>query len=126
MSRASYNSSWCSHGNNKLKLHNAVAEMLCSMWIALGGDTASDHKTVINGRAMGQEPCALPSGNQVDAILFGAGEKGQDVFIGVSVACSECHALSENAIQTREKRPLDWIFKVSRVAGLDFRDLWCY
>ena len=81
MSRASCHSSWCTQGNNKLKLHNAVAELLCSMWKALGGDAVSDHKTIINGRAIGQNPCALPSGKRVDAILFGAGEKGQDVFI---------------------------------------------
>ena len=98
MSSASCHSSWCTHGNSKLKLHNAVAELLCSMWKALGGDAVSDHKTIINGRAIGQNPCALPSGKRVDAILFGAGEKGQDVFIDVSVACPECYASFENAI----------------------------
>ena len=106
MSRASCHSSWCAHGNNRFKLHNAVAEVLCSMWKALGGDAASDHKTLVNGRVLGQNPCTLPSGNRVDVILFGAGENGQDVFIDVSVACSESHASFESAMQTRENRKI--------------------
>ena len=89
-----------------MKLHNAVAEVLCSMWKVLGGDAASDHKTIVNGRVLGQNPCTLPSGNRVDAILFGAEENGPDVFIDVSVACSECHTTFESAMQTREKKIL--------------------
>ena len=61
------------------------------MWKALGGNAATDHKTIINGRAMGQNQCALPSCKVVDANLFGAGEKEQGVFIDVSVACPECY-----------------------------------
>ena len=76
------------------------------MWKALGGDAASDHKTLVNGRVMGQNPCTLPSGNRVDVILFGAGENGQGVFIDVSVACSESHASFEIAMQTRENRKI--------------------
>ena len=56
------------HCNNKRELHNAVAELLCLMLNTLGGDAASDQKTTANGRAVGQNPRALPSGNRVDAI----------------------------------------------------------
>ena len=45
-------------------------------------------------------------GNRVDAILFCAGEIGQGVFIGLSVACPECYASFENAIQTKEKKKI--------------------
>ena len=63
-------------------------------------------KSFFNDRVLLQNPCALPSGNRVDEILFGASENGQDVFIDVSVACSECHTSFERAMQTREKQRL--------------------
>ena len=64
------------------------------MWVAfrLGGDVASDHKSIVNGRVLGTNPCELPSGNRVDAILFGAGECGQGLYIDVSVTFTECYS----------------------------------
>ena len=76
------------------------------MWVALGGDVASDHKPIANGRVLGTNPCELPSGDRVDVILFGAGERGQDLYIDVSVACFECHSSFESAIQPRDKTRL--------------------
>ena len=49
--RASCHASWCSRGTHKNKSHNAVADVLCEMWVALGGSASSDHKSMlINGR----------------------------------------------------------------------------
>jgi hypothetical protein len=103
LTRACCHPSWCPRGTHKAKVHNAVADVLCEMWLALGGNAASDHKsTVINGRVSGANACELANGTRVDVVLFGAGKGGGDVYIDVSIACAECHLTFDIAIEAKE------------------------
>ena len=76
--------------------------------MALGGNASSDHKsTVVNGRVSGANACELANNTRVDAVLFGAGKGGGDVYIDVSIACAECHESYEAAIKAKEKDKYD-------------------
>ena len=87
--------------------HDSICDVLIGMWKALGGTCAADHKKELNrlgSNLIGSE-CALPSGNRVDVILFGAGTKGADIAIDVSVVCTETYypKTFNEAIKKREE-----------------------
>ena len=108
LTRACCHPSWCPRGTHKAKVHNAVADVLCEMWVAIGGNAASEHKsTVINKRMRASRQssinaCALVNGTRSDVVLFGAGKGGGDVYIDVSIACAECHLTFDTAIEAKE------------------------
>ena len=109
LTRACCHASWCTNGTYKNKSHNCVADVICEMWVALCGSAASDHKSAfVNGRVSGGNACELPNNTRVDVVLFGAGEKGEDLYIDVSISCVECHVSFESAIKAKEKGKNDF------------------
>ena len=78
------------------------------MRVALGGSASSDHKSMlINGRDSAGNTCELPNNTRVDVVLFGAGAKGEDIYIDVSISCVDCRLSFASAITAKEKEKND-------------------
>ena len=108
VSRASIHPHCCAkRGTIQGRRHDSICDVLMDMWKALGGTCAADHKKELSrsGTNLIGSECALPSGNRVDVILFGAGTKGADIAIDVSVVCTEayCPLSFKEAIKKRRR-----------------------
>ena len=82
------------------KIYNAISigegdsAVVCEVQQLLGNNRVrAVSMTSTDGLKRGMT--ALPSGNRVDAALFGAGETGQGGFINIPVACSGFHTSVE-------------------------------
>ena len=60
---------------------------------------------LINGRVsagkFGGNTCELPNNTRVDVVLFGAGAKGEDIYIDMSISCVECRLSFASAITAK-------------------------
>ena len=109
--RAAVHTSVCTRGQFKTYRHDAVCDVLCEMFKAVGGTPVADHWRELNASGSGTlgSACLLESGNRVDVILYGAGSGGCDIAIDVSFVCAEAHTGRgfASAIEAREKAKID-------------------
>ena len=122
-SRAAIHASVCPIGGFKNRRHNSTADVLCEMWEAIGGTAAADHRKARNSRGVDVvgNTCMLPSGNQVDLILYGAGRHGGDIAIDVSFVCVEAsNSKFETAIAKREADKNTKYLEECKSLGLEF------
>ena len=122
--RAAIHPSVCSKGQLRNRRHDAVVDVLCEAYRALGGTAAADHWRQLNAAGSGTlgSVCALESGNRVDLILYGAGKHGADVAVDVSFVCAEVYVGVgfAAAIKAREDAKNALYFEECKQANLEF------
>ena len=107
LSRASIHPAVCVKGQHKSRRHDSIVDVLREMWERLGGTAAADHNKQMNTAGTGTvgSVCTLASGKRVDLVLFGAGSRGRDVAIDVSVVCVEAYPDTGFAeVKSRERK----------------------